>query len=445
MIKSLSKELAAEGFLKTDHRVVVGVSGGPDSMALLHILVALNRDHGWRLNLHVAHLNHRLRDFEGEKDAAFVQAAADSLSLPATIESRDVAALADRKGAGIEEAGRGARYVFFERVAKRVGAATVALGHQADDNAETILHRILRGTGLRGLSGIPYCRPIGTDGPIRVIRPLLRVPRQSLLQYLADNGIAYREDKSNQSEQPMRNRLRLKVLPLLEAEVNPQVREALMRLGEQARWLEEYLRETVQRTFDTLVISHTDQSLELNVDAMGRKSRIVQTELIRLAYTSFGLGEQDLGFSHLVSVLDLVSDAPSGKQAQLPGGMTVTKRYQRLVFSLPSDQPREAIAAEIAVHVPGRTVLPIRRLEIQCSIEEVEAGQAPHRRAQSSNMEESISLEAVRPPLVVRSRRAGERFWPLRLNRGRHGGADTPGRTTILDDGRLAEPRREYG
>ena len=109
----------------------------------------------------------------------------------------------------------------------------------------------------------------------------------------------------------------------------------------------------------------------LNVEALLRKSRIVQTELIRLAYRSFGLGEQDLGFTHLASALELVADSASGKQLQLPGGMTVEKRYHQLVFSLPSDDPREQIASEIAVHLPGSTVLPIRRLQIDCMVEEI--------------------------------------------------------------------------
>ncbi len=399
--------------MKRGDRVVVGVSGGPDSMALLHILAQLSRDHGWNFQLLVAHLNHGLRDGDSEQDAAFVQAAADSLDVPASIEAKDVRALASEQGRGIEETGRNVRYAFFERAARKHGSKIVALAHHADDNAETILHRILRGTGLRGLSGIPAYRPMNFERTVRVIRPLLRYTRQEILEYLQDQGIAYREDRSNHSLESTRNRIRHTVMPLLERDVNPQVKDALLRLGEQAHWLEEFLRETVQRTFDTLVISHTDQTLELNVDGMGRKSPIVQTELVRLAYSSFGLGEQDLSFMHLVSVLDLVGDHTSGKQVSLPGGMLVKRQYHRLVFSLPSDQPRETIASEIAMHVPGKTVLPIRRLEITCQVLDFEPGQAVQCRDRSSKTCEFVSYDAIRLPLVVRSRRAGERFWPL--------------------------------
>jgi tRNA(Ile)-lysidine synthase len=234
-----------------------------------------------------------------------------------------------------------------------------------------------------------------------------------VLKYLADTGIAFREDRTNVSNEPMRNRIRNTILPQIEADVNPQVRDALTRLGEQAHWLEEYLHETVQRTFETLIISQTDQALTLNADALSRKSRIVQTELIRLAYRSFGLGEQDLSFAHLVSALDLIADTASGKQLGLPGGMTVEKRYHRLIFSLPTDEPRETIAAEIAVHLPGQTLLPIRRLEIACSIDEVRQEDIARLRRAGDRLEEHLDFEAVRPPLVVRTRRAGDRFFPL--------------------------------
>ncbi len=413
MLKSLANELLTDSVLNRDDLIVVGVSGGADSMALLHMLLKLNSSHDWSLKLHVAHLDHRLRPGDSEQDAAFVQAAADDLGLPCTIDRRDIETLAGKEPSGIEETARRERYAFFERVCLKTGAKVLALGHHADDNAETILQRILRGTGIRGLAGIPRVRKLSPTSDIRVVRPLIGTTREALRAYLANVGIAYREDHSNASNEPTRNRIRNRILPQLAEEVNPQVAEALTRLGEQAQWLEEYLRETVERTFDTLIVSRTDQVLTLNADALSRKSRIVQTEIIRLAYRSFGLGEQDLAFTHLVSALDLIGDPASGRQTKLPGGMTVEKRYHQLIFSLPSDEPRETIAPEIAIHLPGHTVLPIRRLEIDCTVREVTPGEIPSLRRQSGKLQEFVSFEAVHPPLVVRARRPGDRFVPL--------------------------------
>jgi tRNA(Ile)-lysidine synthase len=316
-------------------------------------------------------------------------------------------------GAGIEEVSRRERYAFFERTCLQTGCRIVAVGHQADDNAETVLHRILRGTGLRGLAGIPRSRALNPGSDVRLIRPLLNFTRTELREFLANSGIAWREDRTNAGNEAMRNRMRNLVIPQIEAEVNPQVRDALLRLASQARWLEEFLQETVQRTFDTLVISRTDQSLVLNAEAVARKSRIVQSELIRMAYASFGLGEQDLAYIHLVAVLDLISDPTSGRQAQLPGGMTVEKRYHQLAFSLPTDEPRERLASEVAVHLPGQTHLPLRCLEIRATVEEVTATDIPRLRRSANRHEEFLDLSAVRPPLIVRSRKPGDRFIPL--------------------------------
>lgn len=413
MIKTLAQELLLEGLVKQDESVLLGVSGGPDSMALLHLFWAVNREAGWQLRLHVAHLNHQLRGKEAEADAAFVQAAADGLEIPCTTDTRDIAALAEKESGGIEEVARRERYAFFERTCLKIGAKTIAVAHHADDNAETILHRILRGTGVRGLGGIPRSRSLVPDSDLRVIRPLLRFTRKAILRYLADAGIVYREDQSNQSHDSMRNRIRNVILPEIERQVNPQVSDALNRLGEQAQWVEEYLAETVHRTFETLIVSRTDQILTLNCDALAKKSRIVQTEIIRLAYRSFGLGEQDLSFAHLTSALDLIADPASGKQIHLPGGMSIEKRYHQLVVSLPTDEPREDIAVEIAIHLPGKTILPVRRLEINCSIEEVTGDDIPRLRKNTEKLQEYIELTAVHPPLVVRTRRPGDRFFPL--------------------------------
>lgn len=413
LARTIAQDITEHGLLRQDEPVVVGVSGGPDSMALLHLLLDLNRHLGWRLSVHVAHLNHRLRGEEAEQDAAFVQAAADSLEVPCTIEAQDIRAQAEERGTGVEETARIARYAFFERVCLQTGARRVAVGHNADDNAETILHRIVRGTGLRGLVGIRRERAIGPGSDIRVIRPVLGVSKKALRDYLADNGIAVREDSTNLAREPMRNRLRHAVLPMMEAEVNPQVRDALLRLAEQAEWLEEFLGETVQRSFESLLISRTDQELRLNVEAMARKSRIVQTELVRLAYQSFGLGEQDLGFVHLVAVLGIIGSESSGRRTQLPGGMIVEKRYGQLIFTLPSEAPRETIADEIVVHVPGTTVLPVRRLQVDAEILDVTPEQVRRLRTAATRFQEYVDFDAVRLPLVVRRRRPGERFTPL--------------------------------
>ncbi len=412
-IKTLAEQIAEEDLFRRDETMVVAVSGGSDSMALLHALCALNDEAEFSLKLHVAHLNHQLRGTEAEKDAAFVQAAADSLGLSSTIECREVAAAASEAGKSVEEFSRQQRYLFLERTCIKVGATAVAVAHHADDDAETILHRVLRGTGIRGLAGIPRRRTISPFSDVVIVRPFLRFTKKQLHAFLGDHGIPHRDDRTNEQNEPMRNRIRNIILPLVEEQANPQVREALLRLGEQAKWIGEYLAQTAQRTFETLIVSRTDQQLILNVTSLVRKNRIIQTELVRRSIESFEIGQQEIGFAHLKAILDLLSDPGSGKQLHLPGGMSVSKVYDRLVFSLPTDEPRETIASEIAIHVPGTTSLPVRRMVIECEVSDITQDEVAQWRKQPHKNEECADFSRVHLPLVVRPRASGDRFSPL--------------------------------
>lgn len=412
LIKTVRQAIEQHALIRSHDCVVVGVSGGADSMALLHVLAAINdsEDHQWRL--HVAHLNHGLRGDDSDADAGFVEAAADGLRLPRSIHRCDIRDIASREKGSVEEIARGERYAFFERVALAEGANAVAVGHHADDNAETILHRILRGTGLRGVSGIRVARPLSGSGDLRLIRPLLGARRDDIFRYIESEGVIFREDATNVALEATRNVIRNQLIPQIARQINPQVVTALLRLGEQAGWVEAYLRETAHRTLDTLIIARTDQELTLNAAALARKSRIVQTELIREAILLFQLGEQHLSFGHINGVAEMVNDGRTGKTLSLPGDMTATLAYDRLILAVRTEQPRETIAPVVAVHLPGETLLTMRHMRIEC-----EVADAPRsgdlRPGRHSRFEEWMDLDSVHPPLSIRSRQSGDRFHPL--------------------------------
>ncbi len=421
MLKRLRADIGPRRLIEPGERIVLAVSGGPDSMAMLHGLVALNRADALGWTMHVAHLNHGIRGADADADADFVAAQARDLGLACTVEHRDVPAAAASARQSLEEAARQERYAFLERVCLRTDARVVAVAHQADDNAETVLHHILRGTGLRGLAGMAVSRPIRSGSQIRLVRPMMGFRRDELAAYLDEAGIPYRSDLSNESDEQTRNRLRNRVLPMLRDSVNPQVDDALLRLAEQAQWFEAYLEATAARAFETLVVSRTDQELALNVEALLKKTPILQTELIRRAIaalradpeTGGAILDREVGFQHLRAVAALAADPSSGKRISLPSGMTVSRQYRRLVFSLPSDQPREALAAEVAVACPGRTLLPVRGLEITTEIVAYDDTSWPAIQRGKPDSQEWVDHGQVRLPLIVRSRRPGERFWPL--------------------------------
>src|SRR4030042_3703015 len=227
--------------------VVVGVSGGADSVCLLHVLAKWQKEP--EIKLHIAHLNHQLRGVESEADAEYVSNLAGSLGIPITIDEQDVAAYRSARNCSIEEAARELRYAFFARAVREVGARRIAIGHTRDDQVETILMHILRGTGITGLSGLAPCSPLAYDsqrmslpaeGPsvtneqrsnLLVIRPLLDITREETADYCQKHQLDPRIDSSNQSPSFFRNRLRLHLLPLLR-QYNPSIDQALLRLAD---------------------------------------------------------------------------------------------------------------------------------------------------------------------------------------------------------------------
>jgi tRNA(Ile)-lysidine synthase len=232
-----------------EETVVVGVSGGADSVCLLHILAKWQK--GLQIKLHVAHLDHQLRGVESEADAKYVSSLAGSFGIPITIDRQDVAAYRVERNFSVEEAARELRYAFLARVAREVGANRIAIGHTRDDQVETILMHILRGTGITGLCGLAPCSPMVYDrqemswpasplslrakrSNLLVIRPLLDITREETASYCQEHQLDPHIDSSNRSFSFFRNRLRLQLLPLLR-QYNPSVDQALLRLADIAK------------------------------------------------------------------------------------------------------------------------------------------------------------------------------------------------------------------
>jgi len=435
LVGRLRAAVVRDGLLAQGDRVVVGVSGGPDSMALLHGLVALGRDGGFGLELHVAHLNHKIRGADADADAEFVAEAARRLGLPCTVHAEDIPALARSENRGLEEVARRQRYRFFERVCLQVGSNIVAVGHQADDHAETILHRIVRGTGLRGLGGIRPQRPLHADSQVRLVRPLLGFRHSELVAFLAAEGIAYRLDRTNLDVRQTRSRIRTQILPRLAAELNPQVVEALVRLGEQARWVQEYLSDTASRLFETLLIHRDEEALVLNAETLSRKHRAVQLELIRQAIAGFQLGEGAITYKHLLAVAELLDAACSGKRVQLPCGLIATQRYGRLILQLRPALPTRPALPEVTLRVPGQTSVPAAGVRIAARVQALEYPMLAEWKQHRSVWQQWLDHDRVHLPLTVRSPRPGDRFHPL----------GAPGSKTLADfftDAKVAPARR---
>ena len=225
LLSRLEEHLQDKHFFKERQKILVACSGGPDSVTLFHLLRGLSAKHRWKLGL--AHFNHQLRPGDAKEDERFVKALARKYKAPFFCGTGCVKREAQRKKASVEECARQMRYDFFLRISKAKKYQVIALAHTRDDQAETVLMRVLQGTGLRGLQGI---REEFRMGPATVVRPLLVFTKMELLEYLAEQRIPYRSDKTNNSPQFVRNRIRLGLIPKLRRDFNPRVVEALSRI-----------------------------------------------------------------------------------------------------------------------------------------------------------------------------------------------------------------------
>ncbi|MCG8406365.1 MAG: tRNA lysidine(34) synthetase TilS [Phycisphaerales bacterium] len=317
-----------------DGIAVCAVSGGADSMAMLHGLCEVNRMRRCGWILHVAHLDHHL-PHDSSAMMAFVKQTATSLNLCCFTDCADVPALSKETGESIEETGRKVRYTFLERVALEVGAQAVVLAHHADDQAETVLHRVLRGTGLRGLSGMPERRPIRDGSEIEIIRPMLSLRRADARSYLQRRGLSFMHDATNDDiHAATRNRIRHEILPRVGASINPDVMTALVRLSKQAGGAIDVIRDAAAERFAESRLRDDDdhKSVVLDVSALRDLPRAIQSEVVILALEHLSEGFKFIGSERIEAVTELISGDGKLRNIQLPGGAIVQRRGKRLCF-----------------------------------------------------------------------------------------------------------------
>jgi tRNA(Ile)-lysidine synthase len=388
-------------------RVVVGISGGPDSVCLLDLLSLMRQRGDLEAELHAAHLNHGLRGADADADEAFVRELAESKRIPLTIEKRNVAASHARRGGSLEEVARDERYDFFASVADEVDAQVVAVGHHAGDQAETVLHRILRGAGLRGLRGIPLSRLIGDGSAVRVVRPLLRARRDDLLEHLAQRGLVCREDTSNADVTLRRNRIRHELIPLLERDYNPGVRDALLRLSHAATDAAELLDD----------LAHTEAAEcvagpSIDIWQYSRVHGALRPLLVDRAVGAAATSAPQFDATHYEAIDELAFQGEPGARLDLPGGIVATRSRQSLTFA---HSPATTPAPEVYVllDVPGRTAVAEAGVTVSATLLDRAEFALDAFVAGKSRYDEALDAGAVSGGLVLRTRRDGDVFHPL--------------------------------
>jgi tRNA(Ile)-lysidine synthase len=424
MVSSLNQKILAslrrQQLMQAGDRVCVAVSGGADSVALLRLLLELRADLG--IVLSAAHVNHALRGEESDEDERFVEGLARASKLEFHSERAEVKSHSEEKHLSLEAAGRELRYDYFRHLLERGVADRIATAHTLDDQAETVLLRLVRGAGTRGLAGIyPKVNiPVRTSSgnvpsPASIVRPLLSTSRKELEAYLSEVGQSWREDSSNQDKRHARNRVRHAVLPWLEENLNPSVRSTLAEAAEVARAEEEYWQQQIVALTPTVVCNKKDVS---NADAEQvagefraidvRRLQSLPLALQRRIIRSFGSSfDVHLEFDHVEQILQWVNAESSQGPLALPGG-SVRKSVGKLFFE-PQCAPADSVSNfEYFLTVPGGIAVKETQSEFHATVVSAVSLAAYN----SQDSEDLIDARMLAQKLQVRNWREGDRFWP---------------------------------
>ena len=401
--------------LRPGERVVVAVSGGPDSVALLRALYELRGD--LDMELIVAHLDHRMRP-SSRDDARFVAELAASLKLPLESREADVPALLQREKLSPEEGARRARYRFLREVAQTRDAQVVALGHTLNDRVETFFLNLLRGAGLEGLAGMPPVRRDPECG-LRYVRPLLECTRSEVLQYLKELGQEYREDPTNRDRRYLRNRVRLELLPVWER-LRPAALDAVVRASEIAARAHEHLKRHVEELFPQIAERVCEgEEIVLRRGELLTQDAITREYLIREALRRlWGKDSNDqelrgleVGAEHVERLLREIERPRSGQQVTLPRGVRVLVESERVLLTRRPLRSRPRGSAYCRKLRLGENDL--EEIGWRFHLELREGSHPPPR--ESDPLEARMDWDTIAGPLRVRNRRPGDRLHPLGL------------------------------
>ncbi|MEJ2695630.1 MAG: tRNA lysidine(34) synthetase TilS [Candidatus Sulfobium sp.] len=382
--------------LSGGENVLAGLSGGPDSVCLLHVLLSLRDE----LNITVCavYVDHNLRPAEVPGEIDFCRELCGGLGIAFSVKPVDVRSLAGEQGLNKQEAARELRYAAFHEAAREAGAARIALGHNADDQVETFMMRLLRGSGPKGLSGIPPKRG-------KIIRPLIEIERRDIERFLSRENLTFVVDSSNLKAEYLRNRIRKTLMPALKG-FNPNFTETVLKSIAVMQEEERYFDVIVTRTLMKLISRKTEERIELFLVPMESLDIVVLRRVLRRAIDETR-GLKGISFSHIENIIRLIRNGSSGDRLYLPGDVRVIREYSLLVMT----REHPVRIASYSLDPPGDVVVSGTGAVITASFE----GQGD----EPGDGRSSVLLDAGKMsfPLSIRSRRKGDYFYPLGFGR----------------------------
>lgn len=411
LLNTVEKTITAYGMFQPDDSVLVGVSGGPDSVALLHLLLILAPR--FSISLGVAHLNHCLREKDSEHDAEFVASLAKKLDLPLYIYKEDVREYQHKHKLSLEEAARHVRYAFYNNVAEKNDYNKIALGHHSDDNAELVLMYLFRGSGPLGISGMP---PVRDE---KIVRPLIKLTRSEIINYLNKNGIKYVSDKTNKDIRHLRNRIRHHLIPLLKKSYNPRIIESLNRLALIMRCEDEWIEDAINHIYQNSVLNLKEDKIVLSVPKLDSIHPAIKRRIIRKAIEKIKGNLRRITYLHINNAITLLQSGPTYGSLDLPDRIRVSRDNDIIIFSKEKNALRrlnvksiehEAISFKYKILKPGLIFL--KEIGMHLTFSEIGIEDLPDLRRTGHNVA-FFDMDSIRFPLNLRNFQPGDRFNPL--------------------------------
>jgi len=428
MLSQFEKKVAAfitpSPLIDSSESVLLAVSAGADSVAMMFAMLRLTQAGKIGARLVVGHVNHKLRQRDADQDEEFVVRLGKKLGIKVVVRSVDVNNYATESKLSIETAARKLRIGALIDIAKENACKSVATAHHKDDNAETMVHRLLRGTGFRGLAGIRPNKVLADE--ITFLRPLLCVTRARIIQYCRENDLDWRDDHTNQDVSYTRNYIRHLLLPQLQNACSGSLVEELAQLSQKCRSLHRRVCRNTEKVWPIVVSASQPDKITLDGKIFRAQTQIIQAELIRCTLIGLGSGERNLKAVHYRNIFAL-AQGPNGKRVELPGGFVAEAEYENVIFtsskanggpgSTSSPQERLTLQTDTflnrptALQIPGRTQF--ETCTIEATILDAKECELAAFKASKDPRVEWFDYDKLVGPVLVRRRQDGDTFWPL--------------------------------
>ena len=392
--------------VETGDKIIIGVSGGPDSVCLLHILGKLSSD--LNISLFAVHINHMLRGEESNEDERYVTELCSRLSIPLTVKKIDIKKISQEKGISLEEAGREIRYLEFELEAQRHSAEKIAVAHNKNDQAETVLMHIIRGSGLDGLKGMDIKRK-------KLIRPLLFTERKDIEEYCVQNSLNPRVDSSNLESVYTRNKVRLELIPAIDSIFKTDISKSISKMAVLIKDDSDFIEEQVDSLYRKCITKSEASEIWLNLKILKTIHPAERKRILRNALKSVNFDLKGIEAVHIDSIVNLVLDGKTGSELHLPSDIRVKKSYQELCIFI-KQEFKKPYNYDIVLIIPGTTSIDGPGIRVVASLVEKSDNIGKFIIIKDNSLIQYFDFDSLKKGITIRNRKEGDIFKPNKSN-----------------------------